>query len=49
MNSDEVRSQPSNKIMLDTTLPNIADRWKNYIFQYLAKKMLNIHERMKKL
>lgn len=28
MNSDAVRKQLANKIMLDTTLPNIADRWK---------------------
>lgn len=49
MNSDEVRSQLSNKIMLDTTLPNIADRWKKlYIPIFSEEKMLNIHERMKK-
>ena len=49
MNSDEVRSQLGNKIMLDTTLPNIADRWKKlYIPIFSEEKMLNIHERMKK-
>ena len=49
MNSDEVRSQLGNKIMLDTTLPNIADRWKKlYIPIFSKEKMLNIHKRMKK-
>lgn len=29
LNSDEVRAQLSNLILIDTTLPNIADRWKS--------------------
>jgi len=48
MNSDEVRSQLQNKIMLDTTLPNIADRWKRlYLPIYDKATMEDIHNRMK--
>lgn len=48
MNSDEVRNQLQNKIMLDTTLPNIANRWqKLYIPIYSKEIMDDITNRMK--
>lgn len=49
LNSEDVRKQLKNKIMLDTTLPNIADRWKKlYLPIYSKEVMINIDEEMKK-
>lgn len=47
LNSKEVKQQLKNKIMFDTTLPNIADRWKYlYIPLYEINKMLEISNKM---
>lgn len=50
LNSEEVRKQLKNKIMIDTTLPNIADRWKKiYIPIYSKEKMNDISKKMEEL
>lgn len=50
LNSEEVRKQLKNKIMFDTTLPNIADRWKNlYIPIYSEEKMKELSKKMEEL
>lgn len=41
LNSKEVREQLPNKIMIDTTLPNIADRWKDLYIPIFNKKRMN--------
>lgn len=50
LNSEDVRNQLPNKIMIDTTLPNIADRWKDlYIPIYKKEVMDKIDLEMSKL
>jgi len=48
LDSEDVRKQLKNKIMLDTTLPNIADRWKKlYLPLYSKEIMGDINSKMK--
>ena len=50
LNSDEVRMQLPNKIMMDTTLPNIADRWKDLeVPIYDKEKMMKLSSEMESL
>lgn len=50
LNSEEVKKQLKNKIMIDTTLPNIADRWKNlYIPIYSRDRMNQISQKMEEI
>lgn len=47
LNTNEFRKQFSAKIMMDTTLPNIADRWKElYLPLYDEKTMEKLDEEM---
>lgn len=50
LNSEDVKKQLKNKIMIDTTLPNIADRWQDlYIPIYNKEKMKQLSDEMEKL
>lgn len=50
LNSEDIKKQLNNKIMIDTTLPNIADRWKDiYIPVFEKEKMNHISDEMEKL
>lgn len=50
LNSQEVKKQLKNKVMIDTTLPNIADRWKKiYIPVFDKSKMLDISKKMENM
>lgn len=50
LNSNEVKKQLSNKIMIDTTLPNIADRWRQLLVPiYSKEKMKEISDNMEEL
>lgn len=40
LNSDFVRNQFENLVLMDTTLPNIGDRWRNIMFDIKDKKKL---------
>lgn len=47
LNSNDVKKQLKNKIMIDTTLPNIADRWKKILIPIFSeKKMREISNKM---
>lgn len=41
LNSEDVKNQLKNKIMIDTTLPNIADRWKDIYIPVFEKEKMN--------
>ena len=50
LNSKDVKKQLKNKIMIDTTLPNIGDRWKKLLIPIFDKeKMKEISDKMEKL
>lgn len=50
LNSEDVKKQLNNKIMIDTTLPNIADRWKDISIPIFdTEKMQDISSKMEKL
>jgi len=50
LNTPDVRRQLKNKVMMDTTLPNIGDRWKDLMIPvYDKERMENISERMQVL
>ncbi|WP_265653197.1 hypothetical protein [Enterococcus faecium] len=41
MNSKEVKAQVNNKVMMDTTLPNIGNRWKDLYIPIYSKETMN--------
>lgn len=50
LNTPDVRKQLKNKVMLDTTLPNIGDRWKKLMVpKYSSERMESISKRMEHL
>ncbi|MCW6663079.1 hypothetical protein NHG23_04220, partial [Aerococcaceae bacterium NML190073] len=50
LNSNEVSKQLASKIMMDTTLPNISERWKELQIPIYEKEVMdNLSDGMKKL
>jgi len=48
LNQNDVRNQVRNKVLIDTTLPNIAHRWKEIFLDLSDENMLNeLDEKMK--